>query len=161
MTGLAVSSHCLIFSLVFRCTWCWWSSPSIKMKIAIRGTTRRKSGGAMAAPETSACSQNSDNIRLPYIGEYEQPCTPAISLLIAMETELILAALSLYLWRSIILRGDKVTSAHWDGNKLFRVLAQLSNGYQIRWARKSRIGFWIMTMSWHTMIRQDQLRCSH
>ena len=56
------------------------------MKIAIRGTTRRKSGGAMAAPETSACSQNSDNIRLPYIGEYEQPCTPAISLLIAMGT---------------------------------------------------------------------------
>jgi hypothetical protein len=56
------------------------------MKIAIRGTTRRKSDGAMAAPETTTCNQKSDNIRLPYIGEYEQPYTQAISLLIAMET---------------------------------------------------------------------------
>ena len=40
----------------------------------------------MAAPETTTCNQKSDNIRLPYIGEYEQPCTPAISLLIEMET---------------------------------------------------------------------------
>jgi hypothetical protein len=90
-------------------------------KIAIQGTTRSKSYGAMAAPETTTCNQNSDNIRLPYIGEHEQPCTPAISLLIAMETGTDPGCTELVSFQ--IHSFERVTSAHWDGNKLFRVLA--------------------------------------